>query len=104
MQIFLSAVKLANLDNFDDSDPFAELLIKSVDEEEWTSLGKTETVDNNLNPNWVTHFDLAFDFLKDKQIKIIVFDEDDSGDHDVIGSIETTLSEIIKADKWCLKK
>ena len=52
----MQAVELANLDEFDDSDPFCSVFTRIDPDKPWIHLGKTETVDNNLNPKWVKHF------------------------------------------------
>ena len=72
---------------------------RSHSDEPWEEIGRTETVDNNLNPDWCKHFDLAYEFHKNKQIKFEVLDEDDSGSHDLIGFYETTMAKIMMAPK-----
>ncbi len=54
-------------------------------------IGQTETIDNNLDPQWVKHFQIDYYFHKTIYLKFDVFDEDSSGEHDLIGYIETTL-------------
>lgn len=61
-------------------------------------------MDNNLNPNWVQHFDICHDFFHDKQLKFEVMDEDDSNNHDLIGNTETSLTEILLCPKQTFKK
>ena len=65
----------------------------------WQELGRTEAIDNNLNPKWVKIFDLDFEFHKNKQLRFEVLDEDDSGEHELIGFTETTLAEIMISPK-----
>lgn len=67
--------------------------------ENWTEIGRTETIDNNLNPNWVKHFDVAYEFHKNRRLKFEVLDEDDNQNHDLIGSCETTLLSIMMAER-----
>lgn len=69
-------------------------------EEEWQVIGQTETIDNNLDPNWVKHFTIDYYFHKPVYLKFDVFDEDSSGEHDLIGYIETTLAQILAAEDW----
>lgn len=69
-------------------------------EDEWELLGKTETIDNNLNPNWIKHFQTDYYFHKTTYLKFEVFDEDDDENHELIGFIETTLAAIMLAENW----
>lgn len=73
--------------------------MRAHSDEPWEELDRTETVDNNLNPNWVKHFDISYQFHKNKQIRFEVLDEDDSGSHDLIGYYDTTLAAIMMAPK-----
>jgi hypothetical protein len=63
VQIFVSAIKLKNLDTFDASDPLCVVYTRKNADEPWQMMDKTETIDNNLNPVWSKHFDLKFKFL-----------------------------------------
>ena len=90
-QLFVSSSNLANLDDLDNSDPFCVVSKKLKPEDEWQVIGQTETIDNNLDPQWVKHFQIDYYFHKTIYLKFDVFDEDSSGEHDLIGYIETTL-------------
>ena len=90
-QLFVSSSNLANLDDLDNSDPFCVVSRKMKPEDEWQVIGQTETIDNNLDPQWVKHFQIDYYFHKTIYLKFDVFDEDSSGEHELIGYIETTL-------------
>ena len=52
MQIYVQCRGLADLDMIGKSDPFVELKTKTEKESTWTSLGKSEVVWNDLDPNF----------------------------------------------------
>ena len=59
-------------------------------------LGKTEMINNNLNPDFVKTFTLDFYFEKEQWIKFEVYDVDTTGlEH--IGNCETTISKIMSS-------
>jgi Ca2+-dependent lipid-binding protein len=63
-------------------------------------LGRTETIDNNLNPNFKKSFMVDFIFEARQELKFEVMDEDDkldSKNDDFIGSVETTLGAMAGA-------
>ena len=50
--------------------------------------GKTEVIDNNLNPKWVKHFTIDYFFEGTQWLMFEVWDEDDENDHELIGMAE----------------
>jgi C2 domain len=103
VQIFLSGVNLTNMDRMDESDPFCIVYLREHSDDPWVEFGRTETVDNNLNPDWVKHLDVSYEFHKNKQIRFEVLDDDEDEDYDMIGYYETTLAEIMMAPKQLVK-
>lgn len=94
-----SASSLANMDGmFSKSDPFLVISRQREDRTSWTQVFKSETIDNNLNPNW-RPFDLPVQQLCNGDYKrplhLQVFDEDNSGRSQLIGQVTTTLEELI---------
>jgi len=95
----LSASSLANLDGmFSKSDPFLVISRQREDRTSWTQVFKSETIDNNLNPNW-RPFDISAQQLCNgdhkRPLHLQVFDEDNSGRSQLIGQVTTTLEELI---------
>ncbi|CAI5745752.1 unnamed protein product [Peronospora destructor] len=92
-----SATGLANMDGmFSKSDPF--LVISRLREDgSYTQVHTTETIDNNLNPNW-KRFELPLQHLcngdYERPLSLQVFDEDRGGKSELIGQAQTTLEEI----------
>ncbi|RLN20827.1 hypothetical protein BBJ28_00001010 [Nothophytophthora sp. Chile5] len=94
-----SASGLANMDGmFSKSDPFLVLSRLREDNGSWTQVHKTETIDNNLNPNW-RPFSLPLQQLCNgdyrRGLSLQVFDEDRSGRSELIGQVNTTLEELL---------
>jgi len=103
IQIFLSGVNLTNMDRMDESDPFCIVYLREHSEDPWVEFGRTETIDNNLNPDWVKHLDVSYEFHKNKQIRFEVLDDDEDENYDMIGYYETTLADIMMAPKQLVK-
>lgn len=104
MQLFLQAKELANLDHFSESDPFCSLYLRSSLTAEWKFIGKTETIDNNLNPKWVKHFHIEYQFDRPIYLKFEVWDEDKVDKAQFVGGISITIAEILTAPLWLFSK
>jgi len=87
---------------FKKSDPFYELLKKSGSNN-WAPMYRSEFIKDNLDPLWnemkcdlnvLSNDDTAF------PIKIAVYDYESSGDHEFIGSVETSIEELISAKRF----
>ena len=100
VELSLSCNKLADMDTFSKSDPFAVLYLKDTRSGHWVYVDRTETIDNTLNPQWAKKFVLEFQFEKRQLMKIEVYDADSSSahlaDHDFIGSVECSLGEVLR--------
>lgn len=62
VEIFLSARNLLDMDFFSKSDPYVKVYFSSSPQRKPALIGRTETVDNNLNPNFVKSFQLDYIF------------------------------------------
>lgn len=62
LEVFVSARSLLDLDVFSKSDPYAKVFFKKNPQAQFAYLGRTETVDNNLNPNFRKSFILDYIF------------------------------------------
>ena len=98
VQLFVSAKNLADLDLITQSDPFCQLKVKNTKNGSYILYGRTETIDNNLNPKWVKHFSLDYFFEGTQWLKFEVFD-DDGSENELIGMAEIQLSHIMMAPK-----
>lgn len=94
LELFLSARGLKDMDIFSKSDPYVRVLCKRANNPNWVLFGRTETVDNNLNPNFQKSFVMNYVFEARQDLRFEVMDEDDktnSANDDYIGWAETTL-------------
>ena len=62
--------------------------------ESYEFIGKTKTIENNLNPEFVTAFELSFYSQRSQKIKFEVFDIDFAS-KEFIGSTETSMAKIM---------
>ena len=67
IQLFVEGKDLVDLDFFSVSDPICSLKTKEalVEHATWQWNGDTEVIDNNLNPKWIKHFNVWYNFVKD---------------------------------------
>ncbi|CAD8105544.1 unnamed protein product [Paramecium sonneborni] len=92
LELFISCRDLANMDIFSKSDPYVVLQIQK--NKKWYDFGKTEIIQDNLNPNFTKTFIIDYFFECQQPLKFIVNDDDGKGQFDFIGSVETTLGRI----------
>lgn len=117
----LEARDLPNLDTHGKSDPFVVVYRRMEPVEhpdsasktslaapdEWQRLGSTETVYNNLNPQWATIFTIEYRFGTNSILRFAIYDRDASEDditrHDYIGEVQCTVAQIVLADNQRLE-
>lgn len=87
------------MDIMSKSDPKVQVLERHANETEWRVVGTTETIWDNLNPDFITSFSLDFHFEEQKYLLFKVFDINDKREKisnaDFIGQAECTLNEIV---------
>lgn len=62
LELFISARGLYDMDVFSKSDPYVKVFFKKSPKMPFAVLGRTETVDNNLNPNFKKSFIVDYIF------------------------------------------
>lgn len=77
--LYLSCRKLKDLDILSKSDPQVEVFLKDKSSEHWSSIGKTEIIKNNLNPDFIKSLECDYYFEREQAIKFMVNDIDDRG-------------------------
>ena len=102
VQLFVSAKNLADLDFITQSDPYCTLKVKNSKHGSYIEYGKTEMIDNNLNPKWVKHFTVQYFFEGTQWLCFEVWDDDEE-EAELIGMAELRLSEVMNApgQKYC---
>ena len=102
VELSLSCDNLKDLDVMSKSDPFCVVFYKDNSrQKEFIEIGRTERIDDNLNPVWHTKIVLDYNFEQRQFLKFAVYDSDSSSSyldsHDFLGSTESSLGEIVAA-------
>ncbi|CAD8090802.1 unnamed protein product [Paramecium primaurelia] len=95
LELFISCRGLANMDTFSKSDPYVIMYVKRNNQ--WSEVGRTEIIKDNLNPNFSKSFIIEYYFECQQPLKFTCNDDDGHGQYDFIGSAETTLASIAGA-------
>mmetsp|Transcript_20680 Transcript_20680/g.58891 ORF Transcript_20680/g.58891 Transcript_20680/m.58891 type:complete len:600 (+) Transcript_20680:355-2154(+) len=110
LRLGLSGIKLKNTEGFmRKSDPFYELnsQANTAGGQTWDNVFRSEVCKNNLNPKW-KESSIPLSILcqgdVNKPIQIVVFDHESSGQHVLMGMVETTVSQLRTTSKLELKK
>ncbi|KAH9425744.1 Copine-9 [Dermatophagoides pteronyssinus] len=94
IEMTISCRSLMNRDILSKSDPFCLVLMKDSWQEKFFELGRTETIQDTLNPEWVKKFIINYNFETVQKIRFEVWDQDPD-DKEFLGHHETTLAEIV---------
>ena len=94
VEVFISARDLKNSDTFSKSDPYCVLSLQTPGATNYSDVGMTEVIQNNLNPNWTKTVDLDYYFEAKQNLKFTVYDYDDSSP-DEMGVAFVTLGELV---------
>ena len=95
VELFIAGRKLKDLDAFSKSDP--QCRVFEMINNSWVLRGSTEQIKNNLNPDFTTKITLNYYFEKAQRLKFEMIDGDGAGEFDMIGSVETTVGNIMGA-------
>lgn len=99
VEISVSCRQLKDMDFFSKSDPMCVLFMRECDSDNWREVGRTETVDNCLNPDFVTKFLVDYYFEERQQLLFKLYDIDspsvDLQNHDFLGQASCTLGELV---------
>ena len=101
VELSISARNLLDLDIFSKSDPMCVVYTRDDSRagQNWNEIGRTECIDNNLNPEFATKIQIQYLFEQRQFLKFEVYDIDSDSqqlqDHDFIGSAESTIGQIV---------
>ncbi|KAM8930040.1 copine-9 isoform 2-T2 [Pelodytes ibericus] len=108
IEITVSCRNLLDMDTFSKSDPVVVLYIQGVGNKEWAEFGRTEVIDNTLNPDFVRKFVLDYFFEEKQNMRFDVFNVDSRScnisKHDFLGQAFCTLGEVIGSQRSRLEK
>mmetsp|Transcript_44463 Transcript_44463/g.58984 ORF Transcript_44463/g.58984 Transcript_44463/m.58984 type:complete len:111 (+) Transcript_44463:30-362(+) len=99
VNLFVSGRKLKNLDTFSKSDPKCVLFEQKGTS--WQKIGETETVMNNLNPDFQTSFTVAYYFEREQKFKFEFIDVDNNSgsSYDMIGEVIVSMGALMGAPR-----
>lgn len=93
IEIFVSGRSLTNMDYFSKSDPYVKFFLRAAGGK-WNQVDRTETITDDLNPNFKKSFTVEFIFEEKQDCRFEVWD-DDGTSSDFIGQTETTIGKLM---------
>ncbi|TKS90985.1 copine-8 isoform X1 [Larimichthys crocea] len=99
VEITVSCRNLLDRDTFSKSDPICVLYTQGMGNKEWREFGRTEVIDNTLNPDFVRKFILDYFFEERQNLRFDLYDVDSKSanlsKHDFLGQAYFTLGEVV---------
>ncbi|XP_029318321.1 copine-8 [Cottoperca gobio] len=99
VEITVSCRNLLDRDTFSKSDPICVLYTQGMGNKEWREFGRTEVIDNTLNPDFVRKFILDYFFEERQNLRFDLYDVDSKSPilskHDFLGQAFCTLGEVV---------
>ncbi|XP_068611522.1 copine-8 isoform X1 [Brachionichthys hirsutus] len=104
VEITVSCRNLLDMDTFSKSDPLCVLYTQAMGNKEWREFGRTEVIDNTLNPDFVRKFILDYFFEERQNLRFDLYDVDSksanlskhvSDYYDFLGQACCTLGEVV---------
>jgi len=87
--------KLIDKDNIGTSDPYYEVSYSNDGGRTKTKLGRSDTVNDQENPDWGNTFQLDFDRKKSQYLYFHVFDEDTAREDDTLGRVWINVADYV---------
>ncbi|KFO26979.1 Copine-5 [Fukomys damarensis] len=102
------ARNLLDKDMFSKSDPLCVMYTQGMENKQWREFGRTEVIDNTLNPDFVRKFIVDYFFEEKQNLRFDLYDVDskspDLSKHDFLGQAFCTLGEIVGSSGSRLEK
>ncbi|XP_010896167.1 copine-8 [Esox lucius] len=99
VELTVSCRNLLDRDTFSKSDPICVLYTQGIANREWREFGRTEVIDNTLNPDFVRKFVVDYFFEERQNLRFDLYDLDSKSDnlskHDFLGQAFCTLGEVV---------
>jgi len=99
IELTIKAKNLADKDALSLSDPMCVVWIRRGLQTEWTEVGRTEVIQNTLNPEFATKIRIGYLFEEQQPLKFTVYDIDNAmaslSSHDFLGEAQSTLAQIV---------
>ncbi|KAM4571804.1 copine Va isoform 3-T3 [Fundulus diaphanus] len=103
VEITVSCRNLLDRDTFSKSDPLVVLYTQGAESKQWREFGRTEVIDNTLNPDFVRKYILDYFFEEKQNLRFDVYDID-SKSPDLAKHVYCTLGEIVGSPASRLEK
>ncbi|KAM3673689.1 copine-8 isoform X2 [Ammospiza nelsoni] len=108
VELSVSCRNLLDRDTFSKSDPICVLYTQAIGNKEWREFGRTEVIDNTLNPDFVRKFIMDYFFEERENLRFDFYDVDSKSPnlskHDFLGQMFCTLGEIVGSQGSRLEK
>ncbi|XP_067420514.1 copine-8 isoform X3 [Emydura macquarii macquarii] len=108
VEVSVSCRNLLDRDTFSKSDPICVLYTQGIGNKEWREFGRTEVIDNTLNPDFVRKFIMDYFFEERENLRFDLYDVDSKSPilskHDFLGQVFCTLGEIVGSQGSRLEK
>nr|XP_033774996.1 copine-5-like isoform X1 [Geotrypetes seraphini] len=111
VELTVSCRHLLDKDTFSKSDPMCVLYTQGIETKQWREFGRTEIIDNTLNPDFLRKFILDYFFEEKQNLRFDLYDVDskspDLSKHfpqDFLGQCFCTLGEIVGSPGSRLEK
>ncbi|XP_032822313.1 copine-8-like isoform X1 [Petromyzon marinus] len=99
VEVSVSCRNLLDMDTFSKSDPICVMYVQAVGSQEWREFGRTEVIDNTLNPDFVRKFIMDYLFEERQNLRFDLFDVDSRSSnlskHDFLGQAFCSLGEVV---------
>nr|XP_047930002.1 copine-9 isoform X1 [Anser cygnoides] len=97
------------MDTFSKSDPVVVLFVQGAGSSEWKEFGRTEVIDNTLNPDFVRKFVLDYYFEEKQNLRFDVYNVDSKScsiykQKDFLGQAFVALGEVIGSQRGRLER
>lgn len=100
IQLFIKANNLRNADIFSKSDPYALIFDESRGVS--TLIGRTEVVNNSLEPSFQTPIEVKYYFEMLQLMHIELWDKDKGNDDEFLGRANFSIGQLVSARGSCL--
>jgi len=108
LEISICCKNLVNKDLLSKSDPFVAVFQAFSNGRQRNEVGRTETINDNLNPVFEKKFLIDYFFEERQVLEFHVFDSDSESrrleDHDFLGAAQMALGEIVSAPDSLLQR
>ncbi|XP_015229508.1 PREDICTED: copine-8-like [Cyprinodon variegatus] len=95
IEVTVSCRNLLDMDTFSKSDPVVILYVQALGTKEWREFGRTEVIENTLNPDFVRKFVLDYFFEEKQNLRFDVYNVDmrscNLSKHDYVNQERKTL-------------